>query len=49
MTEKVDIWRAANVLVKQHGADAAIIVAQRADNQASTFLSALLAEGGARQ
>jgi hypothetical protein len=34
---QVDIWRAANALVKQHGEDAAIIAAQRAD--------ALLAEG----
>jgi hypothetical protein len=34
---EVDIWRAANVLVKRHGEDAAIIAAQRAD--------ALLAEG----
>jgi len=33
----VDIWRAANVLVKQHGEDAAIITGQKAD--------ALLAEG----
>lgn len=37
MTLDIDIWRSANVLVKQHGEDAAIIVAQRAD--------ALLAEG----
>ncbi len=37
MKAKIDIWRAANVLVKQHGEDAAIIAAQRAD--------ALLAEG----
>jgi hypothetical protein len=37
MTTKVDIWRAANVLVKQHGEDAAIVAAQRDD--------ALLAEG----
>ena len=34
---QVDVWRAANVLVKQHGEDAVIIAAQRAD--------ALLAEG----
>jgi hypothetical protein len=34
---KVDIWRSANVLVKQHGDDVAIIAARRAD--------ALLTEG----
>ena len=34
---EIEIWRAANVLVKQHGEDAAIIATQRAD--------ALLAEG----
>jgi hypothetical protein len=34
---QVDVWRAANALVKQHGEDAVIIAAQRAD--------ALLAEG----
>lgn len=34
---QVDVWRAANVLVKQHGDDAAIIAAQQAD--------ALLAKG----
>jgi hypothetical protein len=28
---QVDIWRAANVLVKLHGDDAAILAAQRAD------------------
>lgn len=32
-----DIWRAANLLVKMHGGDAAIVAAQRADQ--------LLAEG----
>jgi hypothetical protein len=37
MDRNVDIWRAANVLVKQHGDDAAIIAAQQAD--------ALLAKG----
>jgi Family of unknown function (DUF6961) len=31
MTEEIDIWRAAHFLVKRHGADAAIVVAQRAD------------------
>lgn len=36
-TAQADIWRAANVLVKQHGEDAAIVAAQRAN--------ALLAEG----
>jgi len=37
MVAEIEIWRAANVLVKQHGEDAAIIATQRAD--------ALLAEG----
>jgi len=27
----VDMWRAANLLVKRHGHDAAIVAAQRAD------------------
>lgn len=27
-----DIWRAANLLVKQHGLDAAFVAAQRADD-----------------
>lgn len=31
MTEEVDIWRAADLLVKRHGADAAMVAAQRAD------------------
>ncbi len=31
MTDDVDIWRAANLLIERHGADAAIIAAQRAD------------------
>lgn len=31
MTEEVDIWRAAHLLVKRHGADAEIAAAQRAD------------------
>lgn len=31
MTEDIDIWRAAQLLVKRHGADAAMIAAQRAD------------------
>ena len=34
---QVDVWRAANILVKHHGEDAALFAAQRAD--------ALLAEG----
>lgn len=37
MIEDTDIWRAANLLVKMHGANAAIVAAQRADE--------LLAEG----
>lgn len=31
MTEEIDIWRAAHLLVKRHGDDAAIVAAQRAD------------------
>jgi hypothetical protein len=31
MTEDIDIWRAAHLLLKRHGADAAIVAAQRAD------------------
>lgn len=37
MIPNVDAWRAAQILVKQHGPDAAIVAARRAD--------ALLAEG----
>lgn len=37
MTEEIDIWRAAHLLVKRHGADAGAAAAQRADE--------LLAEG----
>ncbi len=33
MTEETDIWRAADLLVKRHGADAAIVAAQRADER----------------
>lgn len=31
MTEEIDIWRAADLLVKRHGDDAAMVAAQRAD------------------
>ena len=31
MTEEIDIWRAAHLLVKRHGADAAVVATQRAD------------------
>jgi hypothetical protein len=31
MTAEFDIWRPANIIVKQHGEDAAIIATQRAD------------------
>ena len=30
-TADLDIWRAANLMLKQHGEDAAIAAAQRAD------------------
>jgi hypothetical protein len=36
---EIDIWRAANLLVKQHGADAEIVAARRID---------ALADGGDR-
>jgi hypothetical protein len=28
----LDIWRAANLLIREHGADAEIVAAQRADD-----------------
>lgn len=31
MTVEIDIWRTAHLLVKRHGADAAIVAAQRVD------------------
>lgn len=31
MTENIDIWRAAKLLVDQHGKDASHVAAQRAD------------------
>ena len=31
MTPDIDIWRAANLLMKQHGENAEIVAAQRAD------------------
>ena len=31
MIPEIDMWRAANLLVKRHGGDAAIVAAQRAD------------------
>jgi hypothetical protein len=31
MIDDPDIWRAANLLVKRHGADAAVVAARRAD------------------
>ncbi len=31
MTSDLDIWRAANLLVKQHGEDASVEAAMRAD------------------
>jgi triphosphoribosyl-dephospho-CoA synthetase len=38
MIDDSDIWRAANLLVKRHGADAALTAARRADE--------MLAAGG---
>jgi hypothetical protein len=29
--DDIDVWRAANILVKQHGENAALVAAQRAD------------------
>lgn len=31
MIEEIDVWRAADLLVKRHGADAEIVAAKRAD------------------
>lgn len=31
MTEEIDIWRAAHLLVKRYGVDAETVTAQRAD------------------
>lgn len=31
MTSDLDIWRAAGLLIKRHGQDAALVAAQRAD------------------
>ena len=31
MTPDMDIWRAANLVIKQHGGNAEIVAAQRAD------------------
>ena len=31
MTLDIDIWRAANLIMKQHGENAEILAAQRAD------------------
>ena len=31
MIPEIDMWRAANLLVKRHGRDAAVLAAQRAD------------------
>jgi|HubBroStandDraft_4_1064222.scaffolds.fasta_scaffold2567111_1 hypothetical protein len=31
MISDLDIWRAANLVIRQHGADAEIVAAQRAD------------------
>ena len=31
MTPDMDIWRAANLVIKQHGGNAVIVAAQRAD------------------
>jgi hypothetical protein len=31
VTSDLDIWRSANTLIKQHGIDAALMAAQRAD------------------
>jgi hypothetical protein len=31
MIPDIDMWRAANLLVKRHGHDAAVVAAQRAD------------------
>ncbi len=43
MIADVDIWRAASLLIKRHGDDAAVVAAQRADE----LLAAGDLEGGA--
>lgn len=30
--DDIDVWRAANILLKQHGENAALVAAQRADD-----------------
>lgn len=37
MTDDMDIWRAANLLIERYGADAAIVAAQRADDLTGSF------------
>ena len=32
MLEDIDVWRAANLLIKQHGADAELVAARRVDD-----------------
>jgi hypothetical protein len=32
MIEDIDVWRAANLLIKQHGADAELTAAKRVDD-----------------
>lgn len=34
MIPEIDMWRAANLLVKRHGRDAAIVAGQRAETSA---------------
>ncbi|HYL48955.1 MAG TPA: hypothetical protein VET84_06285 [Stellaceae bacterium] len=36
MTEEIDIWRAAHLLVKRRGADTVIVAAQRPDEQSAS-------------
>ena len=36
MIDDVDVWRAAALLIKRHGDDAAVVAAQRADELLAT-------------
>jgi hypothetical protein len=45
MIPDLDIWRAANLLIEQHGADAEIVAAQRADALSEAGDVAVAAKG----
>jgi len=37
-----DIWRAANLLIRQHGADAGVVAARRADEMLAALMGGRL-------